>query len=412
MSGRITSFLRSHPKLCLFLLTPGIVEYISGSSPTYFLVLSPFYFGLQLALNAALYLPGALLIREAMIRWKKGWASVLLLGAAYGILEEGIALGTLFNMSPVEYGSGPATYGQWMGVSWVWAVEATPLHMIYSAALPILLLGLALPSTRGKSLLESRRSLVSAGVILGADAAFINLAVQVHLHHTEIGWPLFGLSALCIGALVLAARLAPARILKPRTDGPKVSPLVSFVLGAAVYAYLLVVGPVGASLDLPAIVTAVGIVALLGFYLFLALETLGRGGNTKQLLAYSLGLIVPPMVAGAAMQIFLPLVLVLDVAALLFFRKLWRNLGNGPDVPSSQNESPFYTKFTVSSDPRRTGSRLVRSGNHAPMYQRFQFPVEEVHPQGFNTLMCALSLTKPSRRLGSSQRKLRPATPA
>jgi hypothetical protein len=63
------------------------------------------------------------------------------------------------------------------------------------------------------------------------------------------------------------------------------------------------------------------------------LETLGRGGNTKQLLAYSIGLIAPAMVTGAAVQIFLPLVLVSDAAALLFFRKLWRNLGNGSDVP-------------------------------------------------------------------------------
>jgi hypothetical protein len=329
ISGRIAGFLRSHPKLCLFFLTPGIVEYLSGSSPVYFLVLSPFYFFLQLALNAALYLPGALLIREAMIRWKKGWASVLLLGAAYGILEEGIALGTLFRMAPVEYGSGPTSYGQWLGVSWVWSVEAITLHMIYSAALPILLLGLALPSTRGKSLLGSRRSLVSAVVILGADATFINWAVQVHLHHTEIGWPLFGLCALSIVALVVAGRLAPAGILHARTGGPKVSPLVSFLLGAAVYAFLFVVGPVGAYLNLPAILTALAIGAYLALCLFLALKTLGRVGNTRQLLAYSLGLIASPMMSGAAVQIFLPLILVLDVAALLFFRKLWRNYGDG-----------------------------------------------------------------------------------
>ena len=298
----------------------------------YFLVLSPFYFFLQLALNTALYLPGALLIREAMIRWKKGWATVLLLGAAYGILEEGIALGTLFNTSPVSYGN-PTSYGQWLGVSWVWAAEAIPLHMIFSAALPILLLGLALPNTRGKSLLGSRRSLVSAGAILGADVAFINLAVQVHLHHTEIGWPLLGLSALIIGALVVAARLAPARILQARTDGPRVSPLVSFALGAVWVAYIYVVGPVGALVNLPAVVTVLAMVALLAFYLLLALKTLGRGGNTKQLLAYSLGLIAFPMAAGAAVQIFLPLILVFDAAALLFFRKLWRNYGSGSDAP-------------------------------------------------------------------------------
>jgi hypothetical protein len=309
----------------------------------YLLVLSPFYFGLQLALNTGLYLPGALLIREAMIRWKKGWASVLLLGAAYGILEEGIALGTLFNTSPVSYGS-PTSYGQWLGVSWVWAVEAIPLHMIYSIALPILLLGLALPSTRGKSLLRSRRSLISAGAILGADAVLIYLLLTVHLHHTSIGWPLIGLSALCIVALVVAARLAPARILEPRTDGPRVSPLVSFVLGAVVVAYIYVVGPVGVSLNLPAVVTALAMVALLAFYLFLALETLGRSGNTKQLLAYSLGLIAFPMVAGAAVQIFLPLVVVLDVAALLLFRRLWRNLGKGSHAPLQpyQNEGSVH----------------------------------------------------------------------
>jgi len=342
-SGRITSFLRTHPKLCLFLLTPGIAEYLSGSSPMYLLVLSPFYFGLQLALNTGLYLPGALLIREAMIRWKKGWASVLLLGAAYGILEEGIALGTLFNTSPVSYGN-PTSYGQWLGVSWVWAVEAIPLHMIFSITLPILLLGLALPSTRGKSLLRSRRSLISAGAILGADVVLIYLLLTVHLHHTSIGWPLLGLSALAIGALVVAARLAPARILEPRTDGPRVSPLVSFVLGAVVVAYIYVVGPIGVSLNLPAAVTALAMVALLAFYLFLALETLGRGGNTKQLLAYSLGLIAFPMVAGAAVQIFLPLVLVFDVAALLLFRRLWRNLGKGSDGPLQpyQNEGSLH----------------------------------------------------------------------
>jgi len=332
ISDRMTGFLRSHPKLCLFLLTPGIAEYVSGSSPMYFLVLSPFYFFLQLALNTALYLPGALLIREAMIRWKKGWASVLLLGASYGILEEGIALGTLFNTSPVSFGN-PTSYGQWLGVSWVWAVEAIPLHMIFSIALPILLLGLALPSTRGKSLLGSRRSLATAVVTLGGGAVLINRLLTVHLHHTSVGWPLLGLSAVCIVALVVAARLAPARILEPRTDGPRVSPRVSFVFGAVVVAYIYLVGPVGVSLNLPAVVTALAMVALLAFYLLLALKTLGRSSNSKQLLAYSLGLIAFPMVAGAAVQIFFPVVLVFDVTALLLFRRLWGNLGSGSGRP-------------------------------------------------------------------------------
>ncbi len=148
------SYLRSHPVLCLFLLTPGIPEYLTSSSPLNATVLNPLQFLFQLLLNTGLYLPGALLVREAMVRWKKGWATVLLLGAAYGILEEGIALSTLYN--PVAKPVGTlGYYGHWLGVSWVWTVGILLVHMVYSVALPILLLNLALPETRGRSLLRS-----------------------------------------------------------------------------------------------------------------------------------------------------------------------------------------------------------------------------------------------------------------
>ena len=35
-----------------------------------------------------LYGGGAVLIRELTIRWQKSWVSLLVLGAAYGIIEE------------------------------------------------------------------------------------------------------------------------------------------------------------------------------------------------------------------------------------------------------------------------------------------------------------------------------------
>ncbi|MDA4114782.1 MAG: hypothetical protein OK474_12130 [Thaumarchaeota archaeon] len=166
---RLFSFLRAHPILCLLILTPGIPEYLSSSSPVYTIVLNPPQFVFQLAANLGLYGPGVLLIREAIIRWNKGWGSVLLLGAAYGILEEGIALSTLFNP-----GAGPVGqlgyFGHWLGVSWVRSAGILPVHMIFSISIPILLLGLALPATRGKSLL-SRRGIVAVAAILTADVA-------------------------------------------------------------------------------------------------------------------------------------------------------------------------------------------------------------------------------------------------
>ena len=83
------------PILLLLALSPGIPEYLSGSTSFEGLVLNPFAFVLFLGLNLGLYGPGVLLIREAFVRWKKGWASLLLMGAAYVLLEEGTALSTL-----------------------------------------------------------------------------------------------------------------------------------------------------------------------------------------------------------------------------------------------------------------------------------------------------------------------------
>src|SRR5207245_9057295 len=95
MLSRLVRFLKSHPILFLLLLTPGIPEYLSASSQITLLVVFPPLFFLFLAANVGLYGSGVILIREAMIRWKKGWASVFLLGVAYGIVEEGLDLCTL-----------------------------------------------------------------------------------------------------------------------------------------------------------------------------------------------------------------------------------------------------------------------------------------------------------------------------
>src|SRR5256886_5841123 len=95
--SKLVRILKSHPLLFLLLLTPGIPEYLSASSQLTLLVISPLIFFGLLAANLGLYGSGVILIREAMIRWKKGWASVFLLADAYGMAKEGIGLGTLSN---------------------------------------------------------------------------------------------------------------------------------------------------------------------------------------------------------------------------------------------------------------------------------------------------------------------------
>ncbi len=105
--AKLVDFLKSHPLLFLLLLTPGIPEYLSASSQLTVLVINPVLFFLFLAANLGLYGSGVILIREAMIRWKKGWASVFLLGAAYGIVEEGLDLWTFFYPKAAPVGDKP-----------------------------------------------------------------------------------------------------------------------------------------------------------------------------------------------------------------------------------------------------------------------------------------------------------------
>ncbi len=137
------------PILLLLALSPGIPEYLSGSTSFEGLVLNPFAFVLFLGLNLGLYGPGVLLIREAFVRWKKGWASLLLMGAAYGLLEEGTALSTLFNPQ-ASVVSGLGFYGHYLGVNWIWLIGILQIHAVYSIGLPIVLVALALPETRAK----------------------------------------------------------------------------------------------------------------------------------------------------------------------------------------------------------------------------------------------------------------------
>src|SRR5438105_1622946 len=155
--SRLVRFLKSHPLLFLFLLTPGIPEYLGSASQVTWIVLSPLAFFGQLAANLGLYGSGVILIREAMIRWKKGWASVFLLGVAYGIVEEGLDLWTLFYSKAGPVGN-LGFYGHWLGVNWVWTVGLLIFHSVYSIGLPIFLFGLVFPET-----------LLAGGIAAGAN---------------------------------------------------------------------------------------------------------------------------------------------------------------------------------------------------------------------------------------------------
>jgi hypothetical protein len=319
--ARVIAFFRRHPVVLLLALTPGIPEYLSGSTPVWPIVLAPAIFFVFLGLNLALYGPGVLLVREALVRWQKGWgwATLLVLGAAYGLLEEGTALSTLFNPKASVVG-GLGHYGHFGGVSWVWLVGVVLVHTVLSVGLPIVLLGLALPETRGRPLLTRREIGVAATVYaldIGALAAISG--------YYRVAAPLLVLAALVALLLWVVARWLPSGILDPARARPRASPRVAFLLGLAYFPVLLVIPALFVDARLPAPTALLADLALAGGLFFAARAAVGREGNRAELVALAFGVLVPIAIFGLFAQLFFPLVLGVDAIFVYFFAVLWRH---------------------------------------------------------------------------------------
>ena len=145
-AGRV----RLRPLISLVILATTLAEVLTGSTPLPTIVASPIGF----VANIGLYGGGALLIREASIRWRKRWGTVLLLGGAYAVGEEGFAAKTMINPnSPII---GNQAYSHWLGVNWVPLAALTIFHAGFSIAVPILLVKLIFPETKGRRLLRNK----------------------------------------------------------------------------------------------------------------------------------------------------------------------------------------------------------------------------------------------------------------
>lgn len=83
---------RIQPALALWLIAPIFGEILSGSTP-----LNEYISPVTSLILGMLYGSGAILIREMIRHWQKGWPNLLLLGMAYGIYEEGFVVRSFFD---------------------------------------------------------------------------------------------------------------------------------------------------------------------------------------------------------------------------------------------------------------------------------------------------------------------------
>jgi hypothetical protein len=248
----------------LFLLSPAIGELLSGSSPP-----REFFAPFGFTVMALLYGGGALTARELKVRWGKGMGSLLLLGAAYGVVEEGLMVASFQNPGWPDLGV-LGVFGRWLGVNWVWAAELTAYHAIVSITVPVMLVELAYPERRAEAWLRGRWLKVVPGLLV-SDVVF-----GLFLFSAFTGFrppvPQYAFMALLAASFAFMARRLPRdwarRGTKPMR-GPRFYLLVAFLGVLACGAIFWVLPNVLTFLGAPALVMLLGALAVLGVIYFI-----------------------------------------------------------------------------------------------------------------------------------------------
>src|SRR5260370_4652873 len=210
------------PVLVLMVLASTIAEVLLGN------LLYNGTFVWQLVIDTVLYGSGAILVREVARRRHLGWLGIVVLALAYGVVEEGLVLQSLFNPHFPGLES-MGSYGRLFGVNWFWASYVLGLHTVWSITLPILLTELLFPR------LQSRPWLGSAG--LGIDATVYVLiclllwqAFKSYSHFSASPIELICTSLLVVSLVLLALFVVPRLAVVPGSGKAPVPWLVGLMV--------------------------------------------------------------------------------------------------------------------------------------------------------------------------------------
>ncbi len=188
---------RIHPALALWLIAPIFGELFSGSLP-----LNEYLSPLSILTMGMLYGSGSILIREIVIRWHKGWKSLLLLGMAYGIYEEGLVVRSFFDPNWMDLDN-LGVYGRVAGVNWVWSEHLIIFHALISITASIVFVEILYSDRRSESWVGVRGLMWN----IIAFAAMLPIGSLLNPYNTPDVW--LGFSWLVIILLVLAAWRVP-----------------------------------------------------------------------------------------------------------------------------------------------------------------------------------------------------------
>jgi len=207
---QILRLLRPAPGIFLFFIAPIVGELLSGSTPP-----NSFFNPLTLLFLCFLYGGGAVIARELTLYWGKGWPTLLALGAAYGIIEEGLLVKSFFDPHWKDLGL-LGTYGHVLGVNWVWSVQLITFHAIFSIAIPVLIVNLLFPKRRAERWAGPRALLLLIAIFM-----LVIVLGSLFVFQYRPALLLYLITFAIAAAFVLFARFLPRAIIVTKsTDVP------------------------------------------------------------------------------------------------------------------------------------------------------------------------------------------------
>lgn len=200
---------------------------------------------LLLPLLMIMYGAGVLVVRELVVRAGGGWPSLVLMGLAYQLAEDGLGLQAL--TSSEMYGA--ADWG-WraLGVNWTYWGSQIGVHVVFSVLIPVMLTGILFPAHRDRPYLRTG-GLVGTGVL----AVLGVVGLRVVVAGTEdpgyqITWGWFAGFIVAIVALAVFALMVLPRRGVPGLRSATLSPkpaIVGVVAGLATMVFLVLLLPPG-----------------------------------------------------------------------------------------------------------------------------------------------------------------------
>ena len=187
--------------VALFFVAPLVAEYLLGDFPI--TMLSP------LIMMAPLYGGGAILIRELTRRSGRGWPTMLLLGAAYALIEEGFTTQSLFNPHYLNlpfHLLAPAWIPA-LGIGGWWTLFMLNVHTFWSMGVSIALVEAAIPS-RARTPWLGKIGLAIAALLFLLGAA-VGTAYTIHHEHFMASHAQFAVTAIFVVLFICAAFLIP-----------------------------------------------------------------------------------------------------------------------------------------------------------------------------------------------------------